>query len=170
MTEERQLNLFGDSDLETASAQPPLDFDAIPTRANIPIPQGTYDRIEQLAEHCQRCQRCDLCNSRTHAVVGRGNSNADILLIGEGPGQNEDEQGLPFVGKSGQLLEKILASVQLDTERDLYIANMVKCLSGDTRVLTRNGYQAIAQLANTRWAGEVRCVDRHNRLVWRKIT
>jgi uracil-DNA glycosylase family 4 len=142
MTDEQQLSLFNDSDLDTASAQPPLDFDAIPTNANAPIPRGTYDSLEPLTHHCQHCQRCELCTSRTHAVVGRGNPHADILLIGEGPGQNEDEQGLPFVGKSGQLLEKILASVQLDPERDLYISNMVKCRPPGNRTPTPKEIEA----------------------------
>jgi len=99
----------------------------IPKDANIPIPPGTYSSLDPLSAHCNACHRCDLGDSRTHAVVGRGNPNADILIIGEAPGQNEDETGLPFVGKSGQLLEKILASVELDTEKDIYIANIIKC-------------------------------------------
>lgn len=127
MTEEKQLSLFGNSGIEPSPSPKTVDFDAIPTHASVPIPRGTYESIEQLAPHCQHCQRCELCHSRTHAVIGRGNPQADLMIIGEGPGQNEDEQGLPFVGKSGQLLEKILASVELNVERDLYIANVVKC-------------------------------------------
>jgi len=126
MTEDKQLSLFGD---EPTSASPAPDFnlDLIPTDASIPIPPGTYGAIAELTEHCRNCVRCELSQTRTNVVVGRGNPHADILVIGEGPGQHEDEKGLPFVGRSGQLLEKILASVKLDTEEDLYIANVVKC-------------------------------------------
>ena len=63
---------------------------------------------------------------RTHVVIGKGSRNADILFIGEGPGQQEDLQGVPFVGPAGQLLDKMLASVGLSLE-DAYIANVVKC-------------------------------------------
>jgi uracil-DNA glycosylase len=142
MTQEKQLSLFGNSDLEPSSAATTDDFDAIPTDARVAIKSGTYQSIEQLAPHCQQCQRCELGRSRTHAVIGRGNPQADILIIGEGPGQNEDEQGLPFVGKSGQLLEKILASVNLDTETDIYIANVVKCRPPGNRTPTPTEIEA----------------------------
>ncbi|MBW4576832.1 MAG: uracil-DNA glycosylase [Aphanothece sp. CMT-3BRIN-NPC111] len=138
MPNQDQLSLFDDSTLgqpEPAAATAP---DLIPTDAKIPIPPGTYQTMNQLAEHCNSCHRCDLGNSRTHAVIGRGNLQAPILIVGEGPGQNEDETGLPFVGKSGQLLEKILASVNLNTERDVYIANMVKCRPPSNRLPTPN--------------------------------
>ena len=122
-----QIDLFSASGV--AEAPPPADFDMerIPTSASVPIPPGTYDSLEKLAEHCNSCQRCDLAATRTNVVVSRGNPQAPIMVIGEGPGQQEDEQGLPFVGRSGQLLEKILASVRLDTEKDVYICNIVKC-------------------------------------------
>jgi uracil-DNA glycosylase family 4 len=120
MTDDKQqLSLFN------PETQP--DRDRIPVDASIPIARGTYSHLNELIPHCQTCQRCDLGASRTHAVVGRGNPQADIMVIGEGPGQQEDEQGLPFVGKSGQLLEKILAAVKLTPEQDIYIANVVKC-------------------------------------------
>ena len=89
----------------------------IPTSAKVPIPLGTYNNLDQLATHCKGCVRCELAETRTNVVVSRGNPNAPILIIGEGPGQQEDEQGLPFVGRSGQLLEKILAAVRLDSEK-----------------------------------------------------
>nr|WP_324616316.1 uracil-DNA glycosylase family protein [Lusitaniella coriacea] len=170
MTSDQQLNLFGNTNSEQPA--PPDDFQAelIPTDAKIPIPRGTYSRMETLAEHCQNCQRCDLSQSRTQAVVGRGNPNADIMIIGEGPGQNEDEQGLPFVGKSGQLLEKILASVKLDTQKDIYIANIVKCLSAETTVVTREGEKTIGWMVENQWQGEVKSVNRYKQLVWRKVT
>jgi uracil-DNA glycosylase len=123
---ETQIDLFNLPQESAASKSSKLDLDLIPTSAKVPIPPGTYEAMEPMREHCDRCQRCELGASRTHAVIGRGNLNALIMIIGEGPGQNEDETGLPFVGKAGQLLDKILASVKL-TEEDVYICNIVKC-------------------------------------------
>ena len=122
-----QIDLFNASGV--AAAPPPEDFDPaqIPTSASVPIPPGIYDSLEPLAAHCKVCQRCDLAPTRTNVVVSRGSRTAPIMVIGEGPGQQEDEQGLPFVGRSGQLLEKILAAVRLDSEKDVYICNIVKC-------------------------------------------
>lgn len=133
MTNEEQLSLFDQSAL-SASTSAKVNTELIPTDAKIPILPGTYDSIVPLAQHCNVCHRCDLGTTRTHAVVGRGNPNAPIMIIGEGPGQNEDETGLPFVGKAGQLLEKILAAVKLDTEEDVYISNIVKCRPPNNRV------------------------------------
>ncbi len=81
---------------------------------------------ETLENACYSCQKCRLWEMRTNVVIGKGNRNADILFIGEGPGQQEDLQGLPFVGPAGQLLDKMLASVGLSLD-DVYIANVVKC-------------------------------------------
>ncbi|MEM8810100.1 MAG: uracil-DNA glycosylase [Cyanobacteria bacterium P01_G01_bin.38] len=122
---EEQIDLFGVA--ETTRELSPDQFEKIPTSAKIPIPQGTYANLDQLATHCNSCQRCGLAEGRTHVVISRGSRTAPILVIGEGPGQQEDEQGLPFVGRSGQLLDKILASVKLDIEKDVYICNVVKC-------------------------------------------
>jgi uracil-DNA glycosylase len=137
MSSESQLNIFGQT--VTSSSSEPIsstNFDLIPTISTIPIPPGTYNNIAQLATHCQICQRCELGKTRTNAVVGRGSETASIMIIGEGPGQNEDEQGLPFVGRSGQLLEKILASVKLTIEKDIYICNVVRCRPPENRVPT----------------------------------
>ncbi len=125
MTE--QMGLFGGQPAPEAATLSPETWEQIPTSANIPIPPSTYENLDQLAHHCNQCQRCDLASDRTNVVVSRGNPGANLLIIGEGPGQQEDEQGLPFVGKSGQLLDKILASVRLDTQNDVYICNVVKC-------------------------------------------
>ncbi|AFZ19789.1 uracil-DNA glycosylase [Allocoleopsis franciscana] len=135
MSSEEQLSLF---DQSTFPDSTPTDSQSelIPTNAKIPIPPGTYDSMVPLAQHCNACHRCDLGATRTHAVVGRGNPQAPIMIIGEGPGQNEDETGLPFVGKAGQLLEKILESVKLDSEQDVYICNVVKCRPPSNRVPT----------------------------------
>lgn len=83
--------------------------------------------LDELEIKCKNCTKCDLCEGRTNPVFGVGKKDADIMLIGEGPGENEDLQGQPFVGRSGQLLDKFLASVDLSRDKNVYIANMVKC-------------------------------------------
>lgn len=122
-----QIDLFSANGV--AASPTPENFGpaAIPTSAQVPIPPGTYTNLDELATHCKVCQRCELAATRTHVVVSRGNPQAPIMIIGEGPGEEEDQQGLPFVGRSGQLLEKILAAVRLDSQKDVYICNIVKC-------------------------------------------
>lgn len=83
--------------------------------------------LDELEIKCKNCTKCDLCEGRINLVFGVGKKDADIMLIGEGPGENEDLQGQPFVGRSGQLLDKFLASVDLSRDKNVYIANMVKC-------------------------------------------
>lgn len=83
--------------------------------------------LDELEIKCKNCTRCALCEGRTNLVFGMGKKDADIMLIGEGPGENEDLQGKPFVGRSGQLLDKFLASIDLSRDKNIYIANMVKC-------------------------------------------
>lgn len=82
---------------------------------------------EQLEETVANCQRCQLCHTRTQTVFARGNPQARWMLIGEAPGEHEDRQGEPFVGKAGQLLDNMLAAAGLDRDRDVYIANVLKC-------------------------------------------
>lgn len=81
---------------------------------------------ETLEGACLQCRKCRLWETRTNVVIGDGNKEADIMFIGEGPGQQEDLQGLPFVGPAGQLLDKMLVSIGLDRDK-AYIANIVKC-------------------------------------------
>lgn len=81
---------------------------------------------ETLERACASCRKCDLCEGRTNVVIGRGSRTAEILFVGEGPGQNEDEQGLPFVGKAGELLNLALEGLAYP-EESYYIANVVKC-------------------------------------------
>ncbi len=81
---------------------------------------------ETLEGACLSCQKCDLWQTRTNVVIGKGNKNADIMFIGEGPGEQEDLQGYPFVGPAGQLLDKMLGAINLTVD-DVYIANVVKC-------------------------------------------
>lgn len=82
---------------------------------------------EALQKNCTDCTRCDLCKTRTNVVFGVGSKDAEVLFIGEGPGENEDIQGEPFVGRAGKLLDKMLYAVDLDRHKNIYIANIVKC-------------------------------------------
>ena len=91
------------------------------------------DSLQQLASACAACRRCGLANGRLQVVVGRGNPRAQLLLIGEAPGAQEDLEGLPFVGRSGQLLDRLLQSAGIDSNRDAYICNVVKCRPPDNR-------------------------------------
>ena len=84
------------------------------------------DTWEQLKAECMQCHGCALADTRTNVVFGVGATDAEILFIGEGPGQSEDEQGVPFVGKAGQLLDDMLEIIGLDRTK-VYIANIVKC-------------------------------------------
>ena len=84
------------------------------------------DSWEALKQECMACRGCALADTRTNVVFGDGAEDAEILLIGEGPGQHEDEQGVPFVGKAGQLLDDMLEIIGLDRTK-VYIANVVKC-------------------------------------------
>ena len=85
-----------------------------------------------LQQQVSQCHACDLCQTRTQTVFGVGNRHANWLLIGEAPGQNEDLQGEPFVGKAGQLLNEMLRAIGLDREQ-VYIANMLKCRPPNNR-------------------------------------
>lgn len=76
---------------------------------------------------CLSCTRCGLCETRHNVVFGTGNESADILFVGEGPGEQEDLRGEPFVGPAGQLLDDMLAIIDLDRHENCYIANIVKC-------------------------------------------
>ena len=81
---------------------------------------------EELERSCKQCEKCRLCETRTNVVFGVGARDAEVLFIGEGPGEQEDLRGEPFVGRAGQLLDEMLELIDLDRSR-VYIANMVKC-------------------------------------------
>ena len=84
------------------------------------------DSWEGLKRECAECRACSLCEGRHNLVFGAGNENADLMLIGEGAGEQEDLQGLPFVGPAGKLLDNMLEMLDLDRSL-VYIANIVKC-------------------------------------------
>ena len=83
--------------------------------------------FEALKSHVTACTACELCKTRHNVVFGDGVPNAEVMFIGEGPGEQEDLQGRPFVGRAGQLLDKMLAVIDLDRSKNIYITNMVKC-------------------------------------------
>lgn len=97
--------------------------------------------MKVVEERVRRCQDCPLGFVRTNAVPGEGNLYTPVMFVGEGPGEDEDIQGRPFVGKAGQLLTKILESVNIKRE-DVYITNVVKCRPPDNRVPTPLEIQA----------------------------
>ena len=84
-------------------------------------------------EDCNLCTACELASTRQTVVISRGNPNADLMLIGEAPGAQEDDQGIPFVGRSGRALDQLLREVDLDPSRDLYICNAIKCRPPNNR-------------------------------------
>lgn len=90
-------------------------------------PSAPATALEQLAAACACCRRCCLAEGRQQVVMGRGNPAARLMLIGEAPGAQEDSAGLPFVGRSGQLLDQLLAAAGLDSNADAYVVNGVKC-------------------------------------------
>ena len=84
------------------------------------------DTWEALRSDCERCTACELCKTRTNLVFGTGNENADVLFVGEAPGDNEDKLGIPFVGRAGKLLDQYLFAVDIPRD-NVYIANILKC-------------------------------------------
>ena len=84
------------------------------------------DELSVLAAEAAACVACDLAASRTHVVFGAGDPDAEVMIVGEGPGRREDETGLPFVGPSGRLLDRLLGEIGLERS-DVYIGNVVKC-------------------------------------------
>ncbi|MBL4819159.1 MAG: uracil-DNA glycosylase [Deltaproteobacteria bacterium] len=95
-------------------------------------PSAVAQDLEGLKQEIGDCKRCKLCSSRQNLVFGVGNPNADLVFVGEAPGRDEDEQGEPFVGRSGKLLTKMIEAMGLKRE-DIYICNVIKCRPPDNR-------------------------------------
>ncbi len=96
------------------------------------IPRDSHARLRALASEAADCTRCELHRSRTKSVFARGTPDTDLVFVGEGPGLHEDQQGLPFVGRAGQLLDRMIAA--MGYERDgVYICNVVKCRPPENR-------------------------------------
>ena len=91
-----------------------------------------YNNWDELEESIKNCKKCKLCNGRTNIVFGIGKKDAELMLIGEGPGADEDAQGIPFVGKAGQLMNKAFDGLGIKRE-EVYIANIVKCRPPNNR-------------------------------------
>ncbi|MCB4746736.1 MAG: uracil-DNA glycosylase [Sulfurovum sp.] len=89
--------------------------------------------LEKLKSQTLKCHLCELSKSRTHVVFGEGNPQADVMFVGEGPGVTEDSTGQPFVGRSGELLTKIIENVLFVKREEIYIANIVKCRPPNNR-------------------------------------
>lgn len=99
----------------------------------------SYKKVEEIA---QKCEKCQLSKGRNKVVFGNGPVPCDLMLIGEAPGADEDTQGLPFVGRAGQLLTKILESVDIKRPDNIYIANTVKCRPPNNRAPLGNEQNA----------------------------
>ena len=106
-----------------------IKFDTIRKNKN---GDNMYEKMEELEDAIRNCSRCKLCKNRTNIVFGIGNENANIMFIGEGPGADEDKQGIPFVGKAGQLMNKAFDALGINRE-DVYIANIIKCRPPNNR-------------------------------------
>jgi uracil-DNA glycosylase len=103
-----------------------------PTIENRTASNETIKELEAIAEETRKCRKCDLGSLRKNAVPGEGNTSARLMFVGEAPGADEDEQARPFVGRSGQLLDKIIAGCGLKRQ-DVWIGNIIKCRPPDNR-------------------------------------
>lgn len=122
-----QLEFFRDIGLDSLSIRP--------LERSIESPSATPStsmNLESVRAELGDCQRCKLAPKRTNIVFGAGNPSAELVFVGEAPGFDEDQQGLPFVGRAGQLLTKIIESIDLKRE-DVYICNVLKCRPPENR-------------------------------------
>lgn len=92
-----------------------------------------YEQLEIIKNKCENCNKCKLSQSRTNIVFSSGKPNNKLVLVGEAPGYWEDQKGEPFVGKAGQLLDKIFECVGLSRKNDVYICNTIKCRPPENR-------------------------------------
>ncbi len=127
----------------------PAAGDTAPAHADAPAPADAHAhahgdasasptvdrhiRLPQLASEVAACTRCGLAETRTQTVFSRGNPDARVAFVGEAPGADEDAQGLPFVGRAGQLLDRMISAMGLDPARDVYVCNILKCRPPDNR-------------------------------------
>lgn len=96
-----------------------------------------YETLEEINEEVKKCTKCGLCENRINTVFADGNPNAKVMFIGEGPGADEDKQGVPFVGKAGQLMNQAFKGLGIDRSK-IYIANIVKCRPPRNRTPLKN--------------------------------
>lgn len=120
---------------QAVKAPPPAPSKLPPAPASLPVaPTEVIARrpLDEIRRELGDCQRCKLCNGRSTLVFGTGNPRAELVFVGEGPGEEEDKQGVPFVGKAGQLLTKMIEAMKF-TRDDVYICNVVKCRPPNNR-------------------------------------
>jgi uracil-DNA glycosylase family 4 len=112
----------------------PLPTSSAAADSNAPAAgdQDVAKRLEVLADEAAQCSRCELSKGRTNSVFARGNPATDLVFVGEGPGHHEDQQGEPFVGRAGQLLDRMIAAMGYPRD-GVYICNVVKCRPPDNR-------------------------------------
>lgn len=117
--------------MPTPAAEPPTSY-----ATELPTTNAPGDTLDTIAAEIRACRACPLCQRRLNPVPGEGNpDHPDIMFIGEGPGADEDAQGRPFVGRSGQLLDKMIAAIGYERER-VFIGNIVKCRPPGNRTPT----------------------------------
>ncbi|MEE9270012.1 MAG: uracil-DNA glycosylase [Candidatus Krumholzibacteria bacterium] len=104
-----------------------MQIDLFDAELNHILGASTYGEFKERLQGYD-CQRCTLCHSRSNIVIDRGNPRSDIMIISERPGVNEDRVGKPFVGRAGELLDKMLTAIGLDSNRDVLITNVVRCM------------------------------------------
>lgn len=127
---ENQLNLFGTPSVEPEVLEESGQVEDMQKTQDVKV---KYASLEATKEAALKCKNCRLHETRTNVVFFDGNEKAKLMIIGEGPGANEDEQGLPFVGRAGKMLDKVFESVGFRRKDHLYICNIVKCRPPENR-------------------------------------
>ena len=126
--------IVGSSPTMTQTVEPAVVAEPVEAQsAGKPSTNTSTLSLTDLYTKITRCTKCQLARTRNNVVPGEGVENPDVLVIGEGPGYDEDMSGRPFVGKAGVLLDKMLAAIQLDRNKNCYIANIVKCRPPNNR-------------------------------------
>ncbi len=141
------------------------------TIASVPSPQERREALKAVYEEACACTKCpQLAATRNTVVFGSGHADADLMFVGEAPGANEDKLGLPFVGQAGKLLDRLLEEIGLE-RGDVFVANVLKCLSYDANVQLGDGsWERIGRLVRSRYSGTVMSVDAGGRLAPRRVT
>ncbi len=128
MSLSNQLQFFADLGVtHLRASHPDAGAPILGAAAEAASPPPSATTLEAIREELGDCRRCKLCSGRTHIVFGVGNPRADLMFVGEAPGADEDRQGIPFVGKAGQLLTKIIETMFGLERSQVYIANILKC-------------------------------------------
>ncbi len=141
MTNNASTNMTQGSSPNMTNTQADVSFPSLTRESaqdnTVPNPDTTNNAgglsLDELNAKILRCTRCGLARTRNNVVPGMGVQNPEVLVVGEGPGHDEDMQGLPFVGKAGILLDRMLAAIGLDRKTNCYIANIVKCRPPENR-------------------------------------